>query len=148
MDCELLATAKKIPLLIATSRQTVQTNPERAEQVTRKGAELLVFPGTPGRPNLNSVLDELSKRGVAQLLVEGGPTVISSFLKEQLADEFCIYIAPKILGRHGSVDIAGPMKKLTEAFDLNYVDIKNFDGDVRISGLSKKTLDELSITKR
>jgi diaminohydroxyphosphoribosylaminopyrimidine deaminase/5-amino-6-(5-phosphoribosylamino)uracil reductase len=148
LDCELLATAKKNPLLIVTSRQTVQTNPELAEQVTQKGAELLVFPDTPAQSNLNFVLDELSKRGVAQLLVEGGPTVISSFLKEQLTDEICVYIAPKILGRHGTVDIAGPMKELTETFDLHYVDIKNFDGDVRISGLSKKTLDELSIIER
>ncbi|GAH97326.1 unnamed protein product, partial [marine sediment metagenome] len=99
LDCELLATAKKVPLLILTSRQTVQTNPQTAEAISKKGAELLVFPDTPGQSNLCFLLDELSKRGIAQLLVEGGPTVISSFLREGLADEICVYIAPKILGR-------------------------------------------------
>ena len=147
LDCGLLATAKKIPLLIVTSRQTVQTNPEVAEQVTQKGAELLIFPDTPGQSNLYFLLGELSKRGIAQLLVEGGPTVISSFLKEQLADEICVYIVSKILGQQGAVDIAVPMKELTEAFGLHYVDIKNFGSDVRINGLSTKALDELSISE-
>ncbi len=147
LDCELLATAKKIPLLIATSRRTAQTNPERVEQVIQKGAELLVFPDTQGQSNLHFLLDDLSRRGIAQLLVEGGPTVISSFLREGLADEICVYIAPKILGRQGAVDIAGPMRELTDAVGLHCVDIKNFDGDVRIRGLSKKTLDELSLTE-
>ena len=147
LDCELLATAKKVPLLILTSRQTVQINPQTAEAISKKGAELLVFPDTPGQSNLCFLLDELSKRGIAQLLVEGGPRVITSFLKEQLADEICVYIAPKILGCQGAVNIAEPMKELTEAVGLHYVDIKNFDGDVRISGLSAKAPDELSISK-
>jgi diaminohydroxyphosphoribosylaminopyrimidine deaminase/5-amino-6-(5-phosphoribosylamino)uracil reductase len=144
LECELLATAEKVPVLIVTSRQTVQTKPQTAEAIKRKGAELLIFPDTQGQSNLYFLLDELSKRSIAQLLVEGGPTVISSFLKEQLADEICVYIAPEILGRQGAVDIAGPMKELTKAFDLHYVDIKNFGSDVRISGLSKKALDEIA----
>ena len=147
LDCELLATAKKVPVLILANRQTVRTNSQLAEAISKKGAELLVFPDTQGQSNLHFLLDDLSRRGIAQLLVEGGPTVISSFLREGLADEICVYIAPKILGRQGAVDIAGPMRELTDAVGLHCVDIKNFDGDVRIRGLSKKTLDELSITE-
>ena len=135
LDCELLATAKKVPLLILTSRQTVQTNPQTAEAISKKGAELLVFPDTPGQSNLCFLLDELSKRGIAQLLVEGGPKVISSFLKERLADEICVYIAPKILGCQGAVNIAEPMAELTETIGLNYVNIKRFGDDVCLTGL-------------
>jgi diaminohydroxyphosphoribosylaminopyrimidine deaminase/5-amino-6-(5-phosphoribosylamino)uracil reductase len=148
LNCELLATAKKPPLLIATSRQTIQANPELAEQVTQKGAELLVFRDTPGQSNLCFLLDELSKRGIAQLLVEGGATVMSSFLKEQLADEICVYIAPKILGQQGAVDITAPMGELSEAIGLNYVDVKRFGDDVCLTGLSKKALDEIGILAR
>jgi diaminohydroxyphosphoribosylaminopyrimidine deaminase/5-amino-6-(5-phosphoribosylamino)uracil reductase len=94
---------------------------------------------------LHFLLDELSKRGVTELLVEGGPTVICSFLKENLVDEVCIYIASKILGQQGTVGIAEPMKELTETGGLHCVDIENFDSDVRIKGLSKKALDEIGI---
>jgi len=147
LGCELLATAKKIPLLIVTSQQTVEASAQAAEAIRKKGAELLVFADTAGQSNLSFLLEELRKRGVAQLLVEGGPTVISSFLKEQLADEICVYIAPKILGQRGAVDIAGPMKELTKVVGLNYVDVKRFGDDVCLTGFSKKALDEISIAE-
>jgi len=143
-DCRLLATAKKTPVLILASQQAVETNPQAAEQIARKGAELLVFPDTP-RSNLHFLIDELSNRGIAQLLVEGGPRVIASFLKEGLADEVCVYIAPRLLGGQGAVDIAGPMAELSEAVDLHYVDIKRFGDDVCLTGLSEKALGEISI---
>jgi diaminohydroxyphosphoribosylaminopyrimidine deaminase/5-amino-6-(5-phosphoribosylamino)uracil reductase len=104
-------------------------------------------PTIQGRADLCFLLDELSRRGIAQLLVEGGPTVITSFLKQGLADEICVYIAPKILGGSGSVDISGPMAELTEAVGLYYVDIKRFGADVRITGFSKKAIDEISIVE-
>jgi len=142
--CELLATAKKVPVLIVTSQQTVEASAQAAEAIRKKGAELLVFADTAGQSNLSFLLDELSKRGIAQLLVEGGPTVISSFLKDGLADEICVYIAPKILGRRGAVDIAGPMKELTKVVGLDYVDVKRFGDDVCLTGLCKKAIDEVA----
>ncbi len=145
LSCKLLRTAKKAPVLVVTTRQTVRTNPKIVEKITRKGAELLACPDTQGRCNIDFLLDKLSKRGIAQLLVEGGPTVIASFLKEQLADEICVYIAPKILGPQGSVDIAKPMAELAEAVGLHYVDTKRFGDDVRLTGLSKKALAEILI---
>jgi diaminohydroxyphosphoribosylaminopyrimidine deaminase/5-amino-6-(5-phosphoribosylamino)uracil reductase len=147
LNCRLLATAKKVPVLIVTSQEAVQTNPDKQEKIVQKGAELLTAPTTQGRADLCFLLDELSRRGIAQLLVEGGPTVISEFLRQRLADEICVYIAPKILGGSGSVDIAGPMAELAEAFGLHYVDIKRFGDDVRISGFSKKAIDEVSIVE-
>jgi diaminohydroxyphosphoribosylaminopyrimidine deaminase/5-amino-6-(5-phosphoribosylamino)uracil reductase len=92
------------------------------------------------------VLDELSRRGVTQLLVEGGPKVIASFLQEGLADEVSVYIAPKVLGRAGAVDIAAPLAQLTRAVDLHCVDIKRFGDDVGMSGFTKRALDEISVT--
>jgi len=145
LNCRLLATAKKVPVLIVTSREVVQTNPDKQEKIVQKGAELLTAPTTQGRADLCFLLDELSRRGIAQLLVEGGPTVISEFLRQRLADEICVYIAPKILVGSGSVDISKPMAELDEAFGLHYVDIKRFGDDVRISGFSKKAIDEISI---
>jgi len=147
LDCKLLATAKKAPVLILTSEKAVQSNPEIAQQISRKGAELLIWQDTQGQSNLQFLLDELSKRGVQQLLVEGGPTVIASFLTEQLVDEICVYIAPKILGGSGSAGITEPMAELTKAVGLHYVDIKRFGDNVRLSGLSETALRGLSIVE-
>ena len=146
LDCKLIKTARKDPVLIYTRGETVQAEPEIVAQITKKGAEVLAYPDTQGRSNLYFLLDELSKRGIAHLLVEGGPRVLTSFLKEGLADEIVIYIAPKIFGAQGSVDITGPMAELTQAVGLHYVDIERFGDDVRLRGLTAKALSEISIS--
>jgi diaminohydroxyphosphoribosylaminopyrimidine deaminase/5-amino-6-(5-phosphoribosylamino)uracil reductase len=145
-DCKLIKTAKKSPVLICTREDTIRANPELAEKITKKGAEVLAYPDMEGRSNLQFLLDELSKRGIAQLLVEGGPRVLTSFLKEGLADEVVVYIAPRILGAQGSVDITGPMAELTQAIGLHHVDIKRFGDDVRLTGLTGKALSEISVS--
>ncbi|MHC4527289.1 MAG: bifunctional diaminohydroxyphosphoribosylaminopyrimidine deaminase/5-amino-6-(5-phosphoribosylamino)uracil reductase RibD, partial [Planctomycetota bacterium] len=130
LDCQLLSTAKKSPLLILTSQQAIDANSQTAEQITKKGAQLLIFPDTPDESNLHFLIDQLSSREISQLLVEGGPTVIASFLKESLVDELSIYIAAKVLGGKGAADIVGPRSQLTDGLDLHNVDIKRFDDDV------------------
>lgn len=143
LDCKLLASAKKAPVLILTSEKAFQANPQIAQQINRKGAELLVWPNEQGQSNLHFLLDELSKRGVQQLLVEGGPTVLTSFLKEQLADEIIIYIAPKILGERGNASLSEAMSKIVGNFDLHNVEIEVFGGDVRLIGLTDAALKQL-----
>ncbi len=145
LDSKLLGTVKKAPVLIFSRAEAVQANPQAVEGICQKGAQILSYPDTQDGSNLYFLLDELGKRGVTQLLVEGGPKVITSFLRENLVDEVCVYIAPKILGRHGSAGISEPMKELTESFGLCQVDIKRLDDDVRLSGLSKKAVDEILI---
>lgn len=145
LTCKLLATAKESPVIIFADENSVRANPQIVQTITEKGAEALAYPQIQGRSNLHFLLDELRKRGIQQLLVEGGPTVISSFLKEQLADEVCVYIAPRILGKLGAADISKPMAELTTSFGIRCVEAKLFGDDVRVRGFSEKTLKELSI---
>ena len=146
-DCKLLATAKKSPVLILTSQQALQANPKIAENIAKKGAEVLASPDTQGQSNLYFVFDELAKRNITQLLVEGGPTVIASFLKERFVDEIHIYICPKILGSQGGANITEPTAELTKAVGLHYVDIKRFGDDICLAGFSESALRGLSIIK-
>ena len=143
-DCRLLASIDKSPVMIFTSQKSVQTNPHAAEELSGKGAELLAYPDTHGRSNLHFLLAELSNRGISQLLVEGGPTVLTSFLKENLADEIIVYIAPKILGSQSSVGITRPMAELSQAVGLHNVEVERFGDDICFRGLTEKAMDEIS----
>lgn len=143
-DCQLVKTASKCPVVIFTRQESARENPQLARELTDKGVELLAYPDTQGGSNLHFLLDELNNRDVTQLLVEGGPSMLASFLKEDLADEIVVYIAPKILGSRGSAGVTGPMAALSEAVDLQNVDIKNFGDDVRLSGLTGKAVREIS----
>jgi len=140
IDSQLLATAGDVPVIIYAGGGAVNLHKRKARQITDKGAEILAHSAGKG-DNLRFLLDELSRRDVQHLLVEGGPTVIGSFLKAGLADEVVVYIAPKILGRRGAADISGPMNGPARNIDLHYVDTKRFGEDIRITGLTQKGLD-------
>lgn len=47
---------------------------------------------------LGDVLDELGRRGVLQLLVEGGPAVAGAFHRAGLVDRYVLYLAPALFG--------------------------------------------------
>lgn len=145
LSCQLLATAQSSPVIVFSSQHAIETNSRAAEEITRKGAELLGYPDMHGRSNLYFLLDELSRRGINQLLVEGGPTVLSSFLKENLADEIMVYIAPRILGAQGRAEITGRMAELAQSMSLHCVDVARFGDDVRLSGLTEKALSEITV---
>ena len=48
--------------------------------------------------DLETLLDRLGAEGVIQLLVEGGPTVVTSFEQAGLIDEFVVHIAGAVAG--------------------------------------------------
>jgi diaminohydroxyphosphoribosylaminopyrimidine deaminase/5-amino-6-(5-phosphoribosylamino)uracil reductase len=49
--------------------------------------------------DMGKLLIELGKRNISSVLVEGGATVITSILKERLADRMVVVIAPQIVGK-------------------------------------------------
>ncbi|MCM3500811.1 bifunctional diaminohydroxyphosphoribosylaminopyrimidine deaminase/5-amino-6-(5-phosphoribosylamino)uracil reductase RibD [Microbacterium sp. P26] len=48
--------------------------------------------------DLHAVLADLAEQGVQRVFVEGGPTLASAFVREGLADELLVYVAPVLLG--------------------------------------------------
>ena len=144
LDCKLLATIKQAPVIIFTTQKALHANPQIVDKIARKGVEVLACP-EEDHSNLHFLLEELAKRNISQLLVEGGPTVITSFLKERLADEIVVYITPKILGGSGGVGVTEPMATLADVVALQHVDIQCFGDDIRFSGLSEKALREISV---
>lgn len=139
LDCNLIQTANKQPVIIIAGESSA-ANDEKVRKLTAAGAEVLYYSDSQGRSNLHFVTEEFGKRGVQQLLVEAGPLVISSFIKEKLADEICVYIAPKFLGSRGAASIDSALAELDSRIELNNVTITSIEGDTKISGLTKEGL--------
>lgn len=70
-----------------------------------KGAETIVC----GKEcvDLRLLCDILDKKGIRTLLVEGGETVIWSFLRERIADEFYVFVGSMVIGGKNSPTSAG-----------------------------------------
>jgi 2,5-diamino-6-(ribosylamino)-4(3H)-pyrimidinone 5'-phosphate reductase len=84
------------PTLIFTS-ESCSSVFDRAE-VARFGKE---------RVDICSAVEFLYERGIRKLLVEGGETVIWSFLKEGLVNELKVFVGSMIIGGSGSPTMAG-----------------------------------------
>jgi diaminohydroxyphosphoribosylaminopyrimidine deaminase/5-amino-6-(5-phosphoribosylamino)uracil reductase len=79
------------------------------------GAELWELEeSAPGRLSLLGVLTRCHEAGVNHVLVEGGAEVFTSVLREAVADELEVFIAPVIIGADGR-DVIGPMGALVLA---------------------------------
>ena len=69
--------------------------------------------------NLHETLRDLAHRGVNTLMVEGGAKVISSFLREGLADYVKVFVSPRILGEGKSIDVFAGFESVSDAFRLS-----------------------------
>ncbi len=84
------------PVLIATKPYPPD---EKAQRLREKGAELIWLPvDAQDFLDLPLMLEELGKRGILYLLVEGGSKVLASFFRQDLYDEMVVITAPVLLG--------------------------------------------------
>jgi len=89
----ILKTCSKIPTIIAVSKSAQKKNLQRLEkfpvQVIVCGKYIV---------NIKKLLGILKKKGIKNILVEGGGTTNWAFVKENLVDEAVITITPYLVG--------------------------------------------------
>lgn len=70
----------------------------------RSDCELIVMPGDEaGHVNLHTALEVLHERGIRNLMVEGGASVITAFLRAGLADAVVLTVAPVFVGGYNAI---------------------------------------------
>ncbi|WP_108126310.1 RibD family protein [Saccharospirillum mangrovi] len=70
----------------------------------RDDCELIVVPGdADGQVNLHAAMAALYERGIRSLMVEGGASVITAFLRAALADAVILTVAPVFVGGYKAV---------------------------------------------
>jgi 2,5-diamino-6-(ribosylamino)-4(3H)-pyrimidinone 5'-phosphate reductase len=76
-------------------------------ECTRVFAKAKVFRAGKDEVDLEALLDHLGSLGIRTLLVEGGSTVIWSFLRKGLADELKVFVASRVLGGDSAPTLVG-----------------------------------------
>ncbi len=109
--------------------------PSKVAKARQSGVDVVLIPKGPGGVSLERVLKELGRRGVTSLLVEGGGRLAASFIKAGLADRFCVFIAPMLIGADGvpSVGVMG-LKRLSDAPGLEFERVVRAGADIVIVG--------------
>ncbi|MCE5185301.1 MAG: bifunctional diaminohydroxyphosphoribosylaminopyrimidine deaminase/5-amino-6-(5-phosphoribosylamino)uracil reductase RibD [Planctomycetaceae bacterium] len=126
--------AHDAPTMVVTTEAGIRAEPLKAQQLTAVGVEIVAVGEKEHRCDLMETLAMLGKRGIQRLLVEAGPTLVTEFLHQNLADEVHIYIAPVFLGSAGTADLSAQMTALPKCRMLKNVTSENFGNDICISG--------------
>lgn len=86
-----------------------------------------------GDSDLTDVLKVLHDSGINSVLVEGGTGVFSDFIKQDLADELLVFIAPKIIGSGKTMSDHLQIDSLTQAKKLRLKNTLQFDEDILLN---------------
>jgi len=123
------------PILLVHA-QTVSASSDAHEYQDKKWpahVELLSLPATDGKIDLRQLLLELGQRECNEVLLEAGPTLAGSFLRQGLLDEIIVYMAPKLLGSQAKPLFELPLQSMAAQLPLSIVDIRAVGSDWRIT---------------
>jgi hypothetical protein len=99
------------------------------------GARVEVVRADPrGQVDLASGLGRLMDLGISSVMVEGGAEIVTSLLRERLADRLTVCVAPILLGR--GIEAVGDLgiAQLAQALGLCRVDVRRLGDDLLLSG--------------
>jgi diaminohydroxyphosphoribosylaminopyrimidine deaminase/5-amino-6-(5-phosphoribosylamino)uracil reductase len=84
--------------------------------------------------DLGTVLDDLGRRGVLQVLVEGGARVAHDFHAGGLVDRYVLYLAPALFGGDdGRPVFAGPgASTIDDLWRGRLVSVEQLGADIRL----------------
>lgn len=108
---QLVRTAREIPTLVVCTRAAPAA---RRKQLENRGVRVAgVRKSVSGGVDLQAVLERLHAAQCTNVMVEGGGRVLGAFLDAQLADEYHVYIAPRLIGGEaapGPLHARGPAR--------------------------------------
>jgi diaminohydroxyphosphoribosylaminopyrimidine deaminase/5-amino-6-(5-phosphoribosylamino)uracil reductase len=118
-------------LLILTALASLDE--ARAAALSERGARVETVPASDDRLELPAVLERLGELEMNEVLVEAGPTLAGELIRQQLADELLLYIAPKLIGPAGRalLEIPAP-RELKDASALRVFDTLSVGEDLRL----------------
>jgi len=119
--------------LVQTARETptwIVTAAAPAAHLGALGCEVLSL------PDVAALLDEMGRRRMTNVLVEGGASVIGSFLDGREIDEVHVFIAPRLAGgADAKTPIGGRgVETIADALALADWQVEMIEGDVYLHG--------------
>ena len=132
-----LSTPQQAKILQPPGRALIITaagNDRDAELLSGDAVEVLPCGERAGQIDLQQVMAELADREINELMLEAGPRLSGSMLKQQLVDQVIIYMAPNLLGNdaRGMFNIPG-LESMADKHPLAFRDVRMIGGDLRLS---------------
>ncbi len=130
---QLVRTARDTPLLVAAGPDATESDRAR---LAAAGSEVFVCDAPDHQGRLGQLLDELGRRQMTNVLVEGGSRLLGTLFDAREIDEAHIFIAPKLSGGQSApTPIAGDgVDRMAEALTLEDPQVNHIGRDLYLSG--------------
>ncbi len=129
--CRMLQQDSSSRTLIAT----ISTNCDKISILEKCGAEVIMLPTDSDRVSLPALWQELGRRNIQRLLLEGGSTLATVALNKGLIDQMMLFVAPKLVGGSAfGIFSAGGCEKMAAAIKLEDVHYQQVGDDLLITG--------------
>ncbi|MBA4397757.1 MAG: bifunctional diaminohydroxyphosphoribosylaminopyrimidine deaminase/5-amino-6-(5-phosphoribosylamino)uracil reductase RibD [Syntrophus sp. (in: bacteria)] len=126
----------KAKTIVAT---TEAANRKQREALGKMGIETILVDGDRHqRVDLDKLMVELGKRDISSVLVEGGAGVITSVLRERLADRIVVVVAPKIVGKGIEAVCDLGIRIMDDAMKISVRQVTRKGGDFVLDGQIQK----------
>jgi len=117
-----------VPVWFICARDETEPNAAALQEL---GAEIIpVTIDAHGLPAIKEALDQLARRGITRVLVEGGPSVAHAFLDGDLVDEAVIYRGSRPAGSDGLLPfVSEGLDRLTDSGHFTLTQERTFGPD-------------------
>jgi diaminohydroxyphosphoribosylaminopyrimidine deaminase/5-amino-6-(5-phosphoribosylamino)uracil reductase len=120
LDSQLVKTARNVPVIVAVA---ASASVEACRSLVEAGVEILPCAGASHAERFDSLLEELARRRMTNVLVEGGSRLLQMLIDYKLVDEVHVFTAPKDAGG------VAPRAPRIEQLQLANVAVRELDGD-------------------
>ena len=130
---QLARTARESPVIVAVSDRSPA---EHRQRLAAAACEVLVCSGTTHTERLLWLLDDLGRRRMTNILVEGGSELLGSLFDAGQIDELHVFIAPKIIGGQDAPSAMSGrgLELMAQALSLSAPQIQPCGPDIYIHG--------------
>ena len=119
----------KEKIIIAT---TENADEDKLRQLQKTGINVIITGKT--KVNIADLLKILGKREITSIMVEGGSTVFTSLIEDDMFDKILLFIAPKIIGGKNALTITegSGIESIQSAKKLKLHKIHKFEDDIML----------------
>ena len=110
----------------------------RRKRLEETGARVVTVKSDDGRVTLDAVLEEMGRRRITNLTIEGGPLLLGEVLRRGLADRVVVFMAPVLIGgTHAPGAWSGEgVARMADARRLVDVTMKRLGDNVMMTGFT------------
>ncbi len=144
LDSNIIKTSDMARTIIFTAKKQGKTAQNKIKELCKNNIDVLEVDRETNKIfglDILKVLKTLYKKyEITSLLLECGPTLVTSFLKRDLIDKFIFYLAPKIIGGDSSYSMFGGLgiDRITDCINLRFDSIRRSGGDVVVTAYPLK----------